>query len=58
MGLANSIWHSLRVDAVSTKADDLPDDVGDWLFSHPAVDEDPSVLLQLDETPDDSFGQA
>jgi hypothetical protein len=58
IGLANSIWHSLRVDAVSTKAEELPDDVGDWLFSHPDVDDDPSVLLQLDETLDDSFGQA
>jgi hypothetical protein len=37
IGLANSIWHSLRVDAVSGEAGELPDDVGDWLFSHPGV---------------------
>jgi hypothetical protein len=58
IGLANSMWHSLRVVAVSTNAEELPDDVGDCLFSHPDVDDDPSVLLQLDETLDDSFGQA
>jgi hypothetical protein len=58
IGLANSIWHSLRVDAVTTDAKELPDDVGDWLFSDPDIDDDPSVLVQLDETLDDSFGQA
>lgn len=57
IGLANSIWHSFRIDAV--KSDEvLPDYVDDWLFHDPAIENDPASLLQLDDTRDGSFGQA
>ena len=58
MPLANSIWHSVRVSTISGKdLEDLPDDVGDWIFCHHAVVDAPYTLLQLDETRDGSLGQ-
>jgi hypothetical protein len=58
IALANSIWHSVRVDAISETSDDeLPDNVGDWLFCHPVVVDDPYSLLQLDKDRNSSFSQ-
>ncbi|KLU88765.1 hypothetical protein MAPG_07749 [Magnaporthiopsis poae ATCC 64411] len=47
-GLANSIWQSLRIAAVSHQRLDLPDTVCEKLFSHPDVLENPFSTLQLD----------
>lgn len=58
IGLANSIWHSVRVDAISEDpGDELPDNVGDWLFCHPVVVDNPYALLQLDKDRGSSFSQ-
>ncbi|KAL8364544.1 hypothetical protein RB595_003702 [Gaeumannomyces hyphopodioides] len=47
-GLANSIWQSLRVAAVSHQRLNLPDTVCEELFAHPDVHNDPFSTLQLD----------
>ncbi|KAL4895776.1 hypothetical protein BDV59DRAFT_144217 [Aspergillus ambiguus] len=58
IALANSIWHSVRVDAISKDSEDeLPDDIGDWLFCHPVVVDNPYALLQLDKNRESSFSQ-
>jgi hypothetical protein len=48
IGAANSIWHSVRVDSVRADRRDLPDEVGDALFNHPDVIQNPFATLQLD----------
>jgi hypothetical protein len=48
-GLANSLWHSVRADGVS--AIELPDAVGEALFSHKDVLAQPWATLQLDLDP-------
>ena len=58
LALGNSIWHSVRVDAISKDAaDELPDNIGDWLFCHPVVLDNPYALLQLDKDGEGSFSQ-
>ena len=48
--LGNSIWHSVRVNAISKDAaDELPDNIGDWLFCRPVVLDNSYALLQLDK---------
>ncbi|CAN9145611.1 unnamed protein product [Alternaria alternata] len=56
-GLANSIWHSIRIDQVPGSQHELPDEVGDTLFSHIDVLTRPFATLQLEETPDRSLAQ-
>lgn len=57
LGLANSIWHSLRTDVVRRAEYELPDEVGDWLLTNPDVLDDRPELLQLDRTRDGSVAQ-
>ncbi|KAK6863562.1 hypothetical protein PG995_000090 [Apiospora arundinis] len=61
IGVANSIWQSLRVDAVDkpygSGARDLPDTVGDELFTHRDVVKAPFHTLQLDKSRDGSYYQ-
>ncbi|KAK6840886.1 hypothetical protein PG987_001746 [Apiospora arundinis] len=61
IGVANSIWQSLRVDVVDkpygSGARDLPDTVGDELFTHPDVVKAPFHALQLDKSRDGSYHQ-
>ena len=56
-GLANSIWHSVRIDQVPGSGYQLPDEVGDTLFTHPDIVNRPSATLQLDEMLDKSLAQ-
>jgi len=60
IGAANSIWQSVRVEAVNdgSKSNDkawLPDEVGDELFSHPDCLKNPFETLQLDKNDDGSY---
>ncbi|KAI0872376.1 hypothetical protein GGS24DRAFT_18569 [Hypoxylon argillaceum] len=55
-GLATSIWQSLRVDSVDDRMD-LPDEVGEELFDHPSVIENPFRTLQLDIGPGGEYSQ-
>lgn len=52
LGVANSIWQSIRVDVVRKpipgENKDLPDHVGEELFNHPDVLQIPFKTLQLD----------
>ncbi|KAF8847373.1 hypothetical protein BDZ45DRAFT_754976 [Acephala macrosclerotiorum] len=57
LGLANSIWHSLRTDVVPRTEYELPDEVGDWLLTDPDVLDNRPELLQLDRTRDGSVAQ-
>lgn len=61
IGVANSIWQSLRVDAVDkprgSGARDIPDTVGDELFTHPDVVKAPFHTLQFDRSRDGSYHQ-
>ncbi|KAK3387291.1 hypothetical protein B0H63DRAFT_469724 [Podospora didyma] len=50
IGLANSIWHCVRVDALRSSDKELPDEVGDWVFNDRDVREDPFLLLQLERS--------
>ncbi|KAF7561815.1 hypothetical protein G7046_g2329 [Stylonectria norvegica] len=56
IALANSIWQSIRVDAVHAERD-LPDEVGEALFNHPDVVDTPFQTLQLDKTRDGQYLQ-
>ncbi|KAM5359283.1 hypothetical protein ACJZ2D_014584 [Fusarium nematophilum] len=65
IGLANSIWQSMRVDAVQTNSDQpsedvetLPDEVGESLFIHPDVCDNPFRTLRFDKTPTGEYRQA
>jgi hypothetical protein len=57
LGLANSIWHSLRTDVVRRAEYELPDEVGDWLLTDPDVLDNRPELLQLDKTRNGSVAQ-
>lgn len=54
IGVANSIWQSIRVDIVDKprpkENKDLPDFVGEELFNHPDVLQTPFKTLQLDKS--------
>ena len=54
--IANSIWHSVRATATSDR-EELPDKVGEWLFSDPLILDDPYSMLQLDVSPNGGFAQ-
>lgn len=54
--IANSIWHSVRATSINDHAE-LPDEVGDWLYSHPMILDDPFSMLQLDIGPNGGFAQ-
>jgi hypothetical protein len=67
VALANSLWHSVRLDAVNkekkpefdhshSKAKDLPDDVGDLLSDRETIS-DPWRMLQLDRNRRGTFNQ-
>lgn len=56
-GLANSIWHSVRVDGIRGNDRELSDTVGDWLYTMPEVENDPWSLLQLDVSRENDFHQ-
>lgn len=53
LGVANSIWQSIRLDVVRKpipgENKDLPDHVGEELFNHPDVLQTPFKTLQLDK---------
>ncbi|EXF75361.1 hypothetical protein CFIO01_02948 [Colletotrichum fioriniae PJ7] len=49
-GVANSIWQSVRVDAVHDDFPPLPDEVSDGLFEHPAVQRNAFRTIALDRT--------
>ncbi|KAF4779193.1 hypothetical protein HER10_EVM0001682 [Colletotrichum scovillei] len=49
-GVANSIWQSMRVDAVHEDLPALPDDVTEELFNHPAVQRNKFRTIALDRT--------
>lgn len=57
--LANSIWHSVRTDAVSRESSNnfLPDQVDDALFCHADVLDNKWNTLQLDRTIEGSYHQ-
>jgi hypothetical protein len=59
IGLANSIWQSIRTDCLSaeqdSETDEIPDEVGDWLFSPTTIASDPWELLQLDDEHEGGF---
>lgn len=58
IGVANSIWQSMRVDAAPSHYDDvLPDEVSEALFNHPNVVETPFKTLQWDKAPGDQYSQ-
>lgn len=57
-GLADSIWQSVRVDQVNKEDPDLPDNVTEALFSHPAVVTTPFRTLALDRDSKGSYYQA
>ncbi|KAE9582101.1 hypothetical protein CGMCC3_g2182 [Colletotrichum fructicola] len=56
-GVANSIWHSLRVDYIQGLEVKLPDMVCDDLFTHPGVLLDAFSTIQLHKGPDNSYLQ-
>ncbi|KAJ0326173.1 hypothetical protein COL5a_006996 [Colletotrichum fioriniae] len=58
LGAANSIWQSIRTDAVYGRIPDMPDLVGEQLFSHEDVLEDPFKTLQLDKDRGGGYCQA
>ncbi|KAK7442644.1 hypothetical protein Landi51_09550 [Colletotrichum acutatum] len=58
LGAANSIWQSIRTDAVYGRKPDMPDLVGEQLFSHEDVLEDPFRTLQLDKDRGGGYYQA
>lgn len=53
LGVANSIWQSIRADVVRKpipgENKDLPDHVGEELFNHPDILQTPFKTLQLDK---------
>ncbi|KAK1671936.1 hypothetical protein BDP55DRAFT_280573 [Colletotrichum godetiae] len=49
LGVANSIWQSIRTDAIDKHQPYLPDSVSGQLFAHPAVVAIPFRTLQLDK---------
>lgn len=49
-GAANSIWHSIRVDALLRGGQPLPDEVGPELFEHPDVLTRASETVRLDRS--------
>lgn len=57
LGLANSIWQSIRVDVVDDTHLELPDTVSEALFDHPAVVETPFKTLLLDKDRDGGYHQ-
>ncbi|CAH0031117.1 unnamed protein product [Clonostachys rhizophaga] len=59
IGVANSIWQSMRVDSLDgeNKHPDLPDEVSEALFSHPDVVAHPFDTLQFDRSPDGQYHQ-
>ncbi|KXH34177.1 hypothetical protein CSIM01_07179 [Colletotrichum simmondsii] len=58
LGVANSIWQSIRTDAVDESQPYLPDSVGELLFEHPAVLATPFRTLQLDKDRRGGYFQA
>ncbi|KAH8649853.1 hypothetical protein BX600DRAFT_554323 [Xylariales sp. PMI_506] len=66
--VANSIWQSVRVDAICNQTgaedepyvsnDELPDTVSEALFKHPDVITRPFKALQLDRLRDGQYAQA
>lgn len=56
-GVANSIWQSMRVDVVSEEHPELPDQVCEALFQHPAVRQTPFQTILLDKTRDGTYHQ-
>jgi hypothetical protein len=46
LGLANSIWHSVRSSPQQIGL--VPDRVGDWIFNYSAVEEDPDKMLYIE----------
>ncbi|KAK1521518.1 hypothetical protein CPAR01_15041 [Colletotrichum paranaense] len=58
LGAANSIWQSIRTDAVYTRRPEMPDLVGEQLFSHEDVLVDPFRTLQLDKDRGGGYYQA
>lgn len=56
-GVANSIWQSMRVDVVSEEHPELPDQVCEALFLHPAVCQTPFQTISLDKTRDGMYHQ-
>ncbi|VUC27796.1 unnamed protein product [Clonostachys rosea] len=59
LGVANSIWQSMRVDTLDgeNRQPDLPDEVTEALFSHPDVIARPFDTLQFDRSPDGQYHQ-
>ncbi|KAI1121077.1 hypothetical protein F5Y10DRAFT_272422 [Nemania abortiva] len=55
-GVANSIWQSIRAMPANFR-DDLPDEVGEELFEHPAILTNPFEALQLDIGPSGQYSQ-
>lgn len=56
-GVANSLWQSMRVDVVSENHPELPDQVCEALFQHPAVRQTPFQTILLDKTRDGMYHQ-
>lgn len=56
IGVANSIWQSMRVDELKEDSP-LPDEVSDELFNHPDVISRPFETLKFDESPDLQYSQ-
>ncbi|KAH7163367.1 hypothetical protein B0J13DRAFT_669952 [Dactylonectria estremocensis] len=65
IGVANSIWQSMRVDSLHTNGNDygdedletLPDEVSEELFTHPDVVNDPFKTLRFDKARDGEYHQ-
>ncbi|CAH0050470.1 unnamed protein product [Clonostachys solani] len=59
LGVANSIWQSMRVDTLDghNKHPNLPDEVSEALFSHADVVAHPFNTLQFDRSPDGQYHQ-
>ncbi|KAK1461395.1 hypothetical protein CMEL01_14349 [Colletotrichum melonis] len=57
LGVANSIWQSMRVDLVSPDQPELPDIVCESLFQHPAVQNTPFKTIKLDKARDEEHHQ-
>ncbi|KAH7171271.1 hypothetical protein EDB81DRAFT_778078 [Dactylonectria macrodidyma] len=65
IGIANSIWQSMRVDSLHTNGNDydskdletLPDEVSEVLFNHPDVVNSPFKTLRFDRTRGEEYHQ-
>jgi hypothetical protein len=56
--LANSLWHSMRVDQAPDSKTELPDRVDETFFAHEDIRARPFAVLQLDENQvEENFAQ-